>query len=266
MEILVDPLGKANAYQSARPFPHAILTGVFPESILEAVLAEFPSPKGIDWIKFDNDQEKKLGSRVENKMGDATQRFLAYLNSAPVIRFLEDLTGIQGLIPDPYFEGGGLHQILPGGFLKIHADFNWHNRLKLHRRINLLIYLNKDWEEGFGGHLELWDKDMKECREKVLPTFGKVVVFNTTDYAYHGHPNPLQCPQDRTRKSIALYYYSSTRPKKEISNAHWTLFQKRRGEEWKESFSEKAVRRLLPPILVDWARAVKSGRRARTGA
>jgi hypothetical protein len=260
MELLIDPASVRDAYQKAKPFPHAVIEKVFPEEVLEEVLAEFPSPQSIDWIEFDNAKEKKLGSKAESKLGEKSVRFLHYLNSAPVIGFLEELTGIKGLIPDPHYEGGGLHQILPKGFLKIHADFNWHNRLKLHRRINMLIYLNKDWKEEFGGHLELWDKDMQACREKILPTFGKVVVFNTTDFAYHGHPNPLACPPDRTRKSIALYYYSSSRPKGELSNAHWTLFQKRQGEDWREGFMEKATRKLLPPIMVDWARAIKSSR------
>lgn len=258
MELLLNAADHRSAYQKAEPSPHIMLDGLFPAPVLESVLEEFPGAKGIDWIRFENDKERKLGSKVGNALGDRTQLFLYWLNSAPVIQFLEELTGITGLIPDPYYEGGGLHQILPGGYLKIHADFNWHNRLKLHRRINLLIYLNKDWSEDWGGHLELWDKEMQACRRKILPAFGRTAVFNTTDYAYHGHPNPLACPEGRSRKSIALYYYSSSRPKNEISNVHWTLFQKRQGEDWKESFTEKAVRRYLPPVLVDAARSLKS--------
>jgi hypothetical protein len=257
MQLLINPGDHRAEYQKAEPFPHIVLDGLFPSQVLENVLEEFPKAKDIDWIKFENEREKKLGSRVGNKLGESTQQFLYYLNSAPVVRFLEELTGISGLVPDPYYEGGGLHQILPGGFLKIHADFNWHNRLRLHRRINLLIYLNKEWEESFGGHLELWDSEMKACRRKVLPEFGRVVVFNTTDFAYHGHPNPLACPPDRSRKSIALYYYSSSRPRQEISSAHWTLFKKRQGEDWQESLIEKAVRDFLPPVLVKAARSVK---------
>src|SRR5690606_28318038 len=122
---------------------------------------------------------------------------------------------------------------------------------------NMLIYLNKDWDEAYGGHLELWDAGMKACREKILPTFGKVVVFNTTDFANHGHPNPLACPPDRSRKSIALYYYSSSRPKEEITNAHWTLFRERQGEHFGETLREKIVNRYLPPVLVDWVRGRK---------
>ena len=257
MELRIDPAPLQTAYQKASPFPHIRVDGVFPEAVLDAVLREFPTPEGIDWIRFDDPRQKKLGFKIGDKLGDETTRFLHYLNSAEFIQFLEALTGIKGLIPDPYFEGGGLHQILPGGFLKIHADFNWHYKLKLHRRINVLIYLNKDWDEAWGGHLELWDRDMKACREKISPLFGSMVVFNTTDFAYHGHPNPLACPPDRSRKSIALYYYSSSRPKEEISNAHWTLFKQRQGEDFKETLREKIMTRYLPPALVDWARSRK---------
>jgi 2OG-Fe(II) oxygenase superfamily len=260
MNLLVNPADFKNDYQKATPFPHILFQNVFPENVLEGVLEEFPRPKEIKWIEFDDPRQKKLGSQVGNRLGENTLRFLYYLNSAPVIRFLEELTGIKGLIPDPYYEGGGLHQILPGGFLKIHADFNWHYRLKLHRRINMLVYLNKNWKEEYGGHLELWDSKMKACREKIFPTFGKVVVFNTTDYAYHGHPSPLACPEGMSRKSIAVYYYSSSRPKEELSNAHWTLFQQRQGEDFRETLREKIMRKYLPPALVDWARSIKHSR------
>lgn len=104
--------------------------------------------------------------------------FLQYLNSPPVLRFLEELTGIPALVPDPYYLGGGLHQIERGGFLKIHADFNWREQMRLHRRINLLIYLNKDWKDEYGGHLELWDgNQVGGCRKKILPVFGAVRDF-----------------------------------------------------------------------------------------
>ena len=116
------------------------------------------------------------------------------MSSPPVLRFLEALTGIEGLIPDPYFGGAGPHQILPGGFLKVHADFNWHPLLKLDRRLNLLVYLNKDWREEYGGQLELWDRDMARCERQILPVFNRTVVFSTTDFSFHGHPRPLACP------------------------------------------------------------------------
>lgn len=252
-----------DAYRKADPFPHAVIEGLFPADTLDAVLAEFPSPKQVDWIEYDTGKEKKLGMRVDSKIGDLSRGFLHYLNSAPVIQYLEELTGIESLIPDPYYQGGGFHQIQRGGFLKIHADFNWHRKLKLHRRINLLVYLNKDWQEEYGGHLELWDREAGVAKRKILPLFGRCVVFSTTDFAFHGHPEPLNCPEGRTRKSIALYYYSSSRPKEEISEAHTTLWMKRNDAEWSEPRFDKArslLDRLTPPIFGDIARGLRGKR------
>ena len=109
------------------------------------------------------------------------------------------LTGNRGLIPDPYFGGGGLHQIESGGFLKIHTDFNVHPKLKLDRRVNMLVYLNHDWRDEWGGHLELWNAAMTERRQKIAPLFNRTVVFSTTDSSFHGHPHPLATPSGITR-------------------------------------------------------------------
>jgi hypothetical protein len=117
-----------------------------------------------------------------------------FLNSQPFLEFLCILTGINTLLPDPYFEGGGAHQIMPGGHLKIHADFNKHILTNLDRRLNVLIYLNKDWEESWGGHLEFWDKELKSPVKKILPIFNRMAIFTTTSTSYHGHPDPLKCP------------------------------------------------------------------------
>tara|TARA_Y100000287_G_scaffold143386_1_gene118113 strand:- start:3 stop:521 length:519 start_codon:yes stop_codon:yes gene_type:complete len=149
------------------------------------------------------------------------------------------LTGIEEiLIPDPYFLGGGLHEIKKGGFLKIHSDFNFHPQMKLSRRLNLLLYLNKDWQEDYGGHIEFWDRSMKECGKKFLPIFNRMVIFSTTHSSFHGHPEPLNCPETRSRKSIALYYYSNGRPKnevhKDLDNQFRTTMWKGRRDNFKE--------------------------------
>ena len=217
-------------YCAAAPFPHVVIDDLFPEEILEVITNEFPRPGEIDWNEFANREEKKLASTAESQMSDATRFFLYQLNSSTFIDFLETLTGIDGLIPDPHFWGGGLHQIKRGGYLKIHADFNRHEKLRLDRRLNLLLYLNQDWKEEYGGHLELWNRDMSRCEKRVLPIFNRCVIFNITDYAYHGHPEPLACPTAQTRKSLALYYYSSGRPTEEASDEHGTLFKKRPNE------------------------------------
>jgi hypothetical protein len=264
MELRSTPEQQA-AYREGDPFPHIQIDGLFPAEVLEEVLAEFPKPAEMNWRSYDSVTEKKLGMRLGNKIGPRSQEFLNTLNSPPVLKYLEELTGIPGLIPDPYFLGGGLHQIERGGFLKIHADFNWHEAMRVHRRINLLVYLNKDWDESYGGHLELWDGDKAGgCRKKIAPLFGRTVVFNTTDFAYHGHPDPLNCPADRTRKSIAIYYYSATRPASELTQEHGTLFLQRHEGEWKEARGGKVrkfLKELVPPILVRLRRKLRPKRK-----
>lgn len=173
-----------------------------------------PEAPGYGWL------DKRRVSDME-KLPPKTRRLVEELNAPPFLRWLEELTGIEGLQPDPYLEGAGIHQIPPGGYLKIHTDFNWHRRLGLHRRINALLYLNEDWQEEWGGKLELWDekditKDDGKASAAFSPLFNRMVIFSTTDFSYHGHPHRLECPPDRTRNSIALYYYSKERPASEI--------------------------------------------------
>jgi Rps23 Pro-64 3,4-dihydroxylase Tpa1-like proline 4-hydroxylase len=240
-------------YASAVPFPHIVIDNFLPDTqILDRVLEEFPDPNAIEWQHFENKSEKKLASTSELQMGELTRILLYQLNSSTFLNFLEKLTGIEGIIPDPHFVGGGLHQIEKGGYLKVHADFNRYERLKLDRRLNLLLYLNKDWQEEYGGHLQLWDADMKECHKKVLPIFNRCVIFSTTDFSYHGHPDPLTCPEGGSRKSLALYYYTNGRPAEEVSKGHTTIFKAREGEEIEpETKSERFIKKFIPPILLD---------------
>jgi hypothetical protein len=221
-----DPTTLRAAYQSADPFPHIVIDGLFDDAELDALVSDFPRPDQTRWMTFNSPTEKKLGYYHEHsRITDRMRRFLDAMNGFEMLLFLEALTGIEGLIPDPYFGGGGLHQIEPGGFLKIHADFNVHPKLKLDRRANMLVYLNRDWREEWGGHLELWNESMTECRKRILPVFNRTVVFNTTDTSYHGHPHPLTSPEGVTRKSVSLYYYTAGRPEDERSAPHDTIFR-----------------------------------------
>ena len=222
-----DPAALREQYASAEPFPHIVIDGLFDDADLDAVLADFPAPDAMRWVRFDNPLERKLGfSHETSVVSDRVRQFLDALNGFETLLFLEKLTGIEGLSPDPYFGGGGLHQIEPGGFLKIHADFNVHPKLHLDRRLNMLTYLNKGWREEWGGHLELWDADMRKCRAKIAPLFNRTVVFSTTDTSFHGHPHPLTSPAGTTRKSVSLYYYTAGRPESERSEPHNTIFRK----------------------------------------
>jgi hypothetical protein len=150
-------------YAAARPFPHVVFDDFFDPALLESVLAEFPQPGQIDWQRFDNAQEIKLASAAESSFGPVTRLLLYHLNSITFLDFLSKVTGIANLISDPCFDGGGLHQIVRGGKLAVHADFNKHPRYGLDRRLNLLLYLNRDWREEYGGHLELWNREMTRC-------------------------------------------------------------------------------------------------------
>lgn len=240
----------AARHRSAAPFAHTVIDGMFPAEVLDRVLEEFPSPRTDGWERYDDPLQKKLGSRDEERIGASTRLLLHELNSAPFVQFLEELTGIEGLVPDPWFEGGGLHQIERGGMLKVHVDFNKHTLLGLDRRINVLVYLNKDWDEAWGGHLELWDTEMKKAEHRIAPLFNRMVIFNTTDFANHGHPDPLECPPERQRRSLALYYYSNGRPAHEVAASHTTIFKRRPGEAIPRTLSEIGEN-LLPPLLLD---------------
>lgn len=221
-----DPQALRAQYQAGDPFPHIVLDGLFDDALLQRIVTEFPQPDETRWMRFDSPTEKKLGYYHEHStITPFVRSFLDALNGFEMLLFLEALTGIEGLIPDPYFGGGGLHQIEPGGFLKIHADFNVHPKLKLDRRANMLVYLNEGWQDEWGGHLELWNRDMTTCRQRIAPRFNRTVVFSTTDTSYHGHPHPLTAPAGVTRKSVSLYYYTAGRPEEERSAPHDTIFR-----------------------------------------
>jgi hypothetical protein len=249
------------AYGSAQPFEHAVFDGLVPEAVLEAVLDEFPGPGEDAWISYESENERKLASTRETPIGEATLQLLSELNSSTFVDFLEQLTGITGLVPDPHLEGGGLHQIVPGGHLGVHVDFNQHPRTGLERRLNVLLYLNRDWSEEYGGALELWRAEPRRCERRIMPVWGRLVVFSTTERSYHGHPEPLACPPGMTRKSVALYYYSLA-PGAHNGNGpagHNTVFIPEQ-----ESRTKRVVRGVTPPALVSLARAAR--RRQRGGA
>jgi Rps23 Pro-64 3,4-dihydroxylase Tpa1-like proline 4-hydroxylase len=246
-------------YASAKPFPHVVFDDFFDPEVVDGVLAEFPRPDAIRWQKFDNANEIKLASAADTSFGPLTRLFLYHLNSITFLEFLSQVTGVDNLIPDPRFEGGGLHQIVRGGKLGVHADFNKHSVYDLDRRLNLLLYLNKNWREEYGGHLQLWNRDMSRCEAKVAPLFNRMMVFSTTDYTYHGHPDPLTCPEGVTRKSLALYYFTNGRPAEEVSGDHSTLFRARGPEDLRLTARQRArslVQDLLPPILTRQLRRI----------
>jgi Rps23 Pro-64 3,4-dihydroxylase Tpa1-like proline 4-hydroxylase len=253
-----------SSYASASPYPHVVMDDFLPKEVLEQVLANFPKPGQVKWQTFDNNYEKKLAFRQAEALPTPVRELLYFMNSHPVLQFLEKLTGIGGLIPDPSFSGGGCHQIERGGKLQVHVDFNKLQPVNLDRRINLLIYLNKDWKEEYGGHFELWDAEGKTCVNRILPLFNRCVVFSTTETSYHGHPHPLTCPEGRTRKSIALYYYTNGRDDGQAKGEHSTVFLGGPARGGSRT-SKNLLKYFAPPVLLDGGRWIKRLVRGRPG-
>ena len=193
-------------------------------ALLREVVAEFDAMDRTPWHHTERATERKYSTEDFQRFGPTTRSVMSQLNAAPFMAFLEKLTGIAGLIPDPHLRGGGLHEIRRGGSLGVHADFNFYKRLNLFRRLNLLLYLNENWSEEWGGHLELWDRTGKRCMQRIAPIFNRAVIFDTSNFSYHGHPHPLECPDNRSRKSLALYYYTVEAPADEDRTPHTTLF------------------------------------------
>jgi len=238
-------------YVARRPFPHIVIDDFLPEALLETCLAEFPTGNNSIVEAFDRKQERSKRGFTPDLLPPFSRHLFYAFNSRPFIRVVENIAGIQGLIPDPYFEGGGYHEIGQGGHLSVHADFNYHAPLNLERRINVLIYLNKDWKDEYGGQLELWDNDMKTCMESIVPVFNRCVIFNTTSTSNHGNPQPIKHPDGKSRRSIALYYYTATW--EGAKRMHTTKFRVRPGEtEDAPDFKSRgldAVADVIPPVL-----------------
>ena len=248
---------RSGHYQTAWPFPYTAIEEFVPRQVARACEAEFAQASREHWQMYtDEGNTYKFELSDERRMGPVTRQLVAQFNGRAMIEFLEELTGIRGLVGDPYLVGGGLHELRPGGFLRVHADFNVHPLLNLDRRINVLLYLNEDWEDDWGGELELWDRTMHERAAAIPPVLGRAVIFNTTDRSFHGNPNVVSCPEDRARRSLAFYYYTNGRPQEERSDLHGTLYQTP-GEApltpqapRPRSRARRLARELVPPLLV----------------
>jgi hypothetical protein len=237
------------SYGSAQPFPYIKIDDFLPEDLLEGVLSDLRSLPRSE-ASFDRSQERLKSSYPPNELPAHTRNLFWFMNSRPFLAFLENMTGIKGLIPDPYYLGGGIHEVKNGGHLDIHADFNHLAKLNLERRLNLLIYLNRDWQPEYGGQFEIWDKEMKHRVKDFDPVFNRCVVFNTSSDSYHGNPNSVQHPQNKSRFSMALYYYTATWDG--TRRQHTTQFKVRPGskdaQDWEVRVSE-ALADVTPPVL-----------------
>ena len=225
-------------YALAKPFPHIVIDDFIPKDLAIQCYNQmsqhedwmFDSMMGYPederdsqvnkwWTPYDSDSKNKIESDMP-----AVWKCLQYFNSRPFLLFLEKLTGIKDLIADVDFEGGGIHKIKNGGRLELHSDYNKHPNKDIWRRINLLLYLTPNW--NYNGHLDLYEKEPLVKVKSILPTFNRAVIFNTTDDSIHGHPIPLICPDEVSRYSFALYYFTKDRPEHEKSNSKAAIWYK----------------------------------------
>lgn len=242
-------------YASARPFPHIVLDDFLPVELVTRVMEGFPTGQrasdGVFNIGYGGEHKRQITPEDCDRF---SREVFHFFNSRPVLQFLEGLTGIDGLLPDPYFAGGGFHEISRGGRLGVHADFRINEQLHVQRRLNLLIYLNPEWKDEWHGHLELWTRDMKTCAQKVAPLLNRCVVFSTEADTWHGHPDPLAIPEGMTRKSMALYYYSASRAIYEETPKRTTMYVSRPNDsaedrtEARKFRTEIYLKEWLPPV------------------
>ena len=219
------------SFQEAAPFPHLAIDGLFPDNVLLGILDELPSRDTKQWTRWgsgssvqESDVATKMGIAGEALWGPVTRNFMLQLNSSLFLQFLTVLSGADAnsLVGDPSFRGGGLHSTGPGGRLLVHSDTERHPLgTPFCQRLNLIVYLNRDWPDAFGGHLELWSRDGSQCVTRIAPLFNRTVIFESGTNTYHGHPRPLTCPQGRYRYSLAAYYYCINRP----LDKNYTRFQ-----------------------------------------
>ncbi len=200
---------KAARYAAATPFPHIVVDDVLTEDAFARCVTEFPATADPFWKGYLHVNETKYANTAPDTWGETLTAVAREFVSPRFVAWLEQVTGICDLVPDWTMDGGGLHQTLSGGHLNIHADFSTHHvHENWARRVNILLYLNEDWRDEWGGHLELWDRDITSVQGRVTPKGNRMLVFTTSQHSFHGHPDPLTCPDGMARRSMALYYFT----------------------------------------------------------
>jgi hypothetical protein len=214
-------------FQTARPFPHVVIDDFLPADVAKIIAQVYPDPNdpSVQWKTHNNANTSRKFLEDERFMPAPFRLFAQATGSRQFLLFLEAISGIESLIADPYFIGGGAMVSGPGDFLKVHADFNWHHKLQAHRRLNALFYLTPDWQADWGGDLELWPKDMNAVERTVSPKFNRVVIFAVTDDANHGQPKPLTTPKGGYRRVFSAFYYTTRRDEAEWNDPHFTLYK-----------------------------------------
>lgn len=227
-------------FNAKNPFRYLSFDGILKPDAAELIHSQYPTPEQDTWNKTNYIQQRNKLQKSSFLPGTLFHEVFDELNSPEVMQWLEKVTGIHELEADDQLFGGGLHQSLNGAFLNVHVDFNIHPATKYYRRLNLLIYLNKEWNEKYNGAVEFWDMEANRQLAKIYPVFNRCVIFETNEISFHGHPIPLNTPPGVTRKSLAVYYYTKKPPiSLQHVNEHNTLFRNTEGlaGQWKKFVS-----------------------------
>ena len=213
-------------YSSNDPFSHIVLDNFLPNNIAEILSNEYPKvSEQRKEYKFHGHQNASRHFLEDSRSFSTNLKlFSSAISSRSFLLFLETLTGIKSLIPDPYFMGGGAMMTGKGGFLNVHVDFNWHQKLQAWRRCNMLLYLTKDWQKSYEGNLELWSTDGKSKVKEIEPIFNRAVIFSTTSESYHGQPSTINTPDGIYRNVFSAFYYATTKDEKIDSSPHYTKY------------------------------------------
>lgn len=236
-------------WNSKTPFRYLVVDNFLIPQKAEELLQHYPPVDHGVWDGTTYINQKNKFQQREFAKESVFAEVFNELNDSEFLKDVSAITEIQDLIPDDKLFGGGLHQSINGAFLDVHVDYNIHPETKLHRRLNILVYMNKDWREEYEGYLQLWDMDKKELIGNIAPVFNRMVMFETNEISFHGHPKPLKTPQGVTRKSLAAYYYTQTRPASEIAQAHNTIYVNTEGVQGKAKNIFSGIKALLERIL-----------------
>lgn len=238
-------------FQEAEPFPHIAMEDFLEPEFAREVAASYPSYADA------RDSGREFRAVNENRKVQLTDPAhfpepVAKLNQALASRsFVEDLeyiTGIENLVYDEQLQGGGMHLTGRSGRLDVHVDFNYIEARKLHRRVNILVYLNEHWKDEWGGAVELWDQEVRTCARSVKPLLNRCVIFATSEISYHG-VEPITCPEGTQRNSFAAYYFTKEAPAGWDGTRHTTIFRARPNERLRAYVLmpfEKARRHVYP--------------------
>ncbi len=224
-------------YLANKPFPHIVIDNFLKKNICKEVEILFPNHNEEFWLKYNNPVEKKLlYNHLDSGMPKKIKDLLLSLNEPWFLENLNELTGIDNLVSDPKFHGGGMHCTKRHGKLDVHIDYSLHPELNFERRINLILYLNSDWDKNYGGNLEFWNTEITSCIKSIEPKFNRAVIFNTSDMSFHGHPDPLMCPEGKCRKSLAWYFL--TEPQDGVTQRYRAKFVARPNDPKDEKIEE----------------------------